>query len=153
MTLGRIFAKPKGPIPKNQKTHAVYSIPCSDCGKEYLDESKRLFGTCLKEHQEAVSTLNKVKSALRSMCCDTKSVIDKLSGLKTLNIIKETKIYRHSWKERAKISITAKLRKKYYKMEILYGQVIEHPFPLKMGVDLTCAKNTIIYEMSKLAWP
>ncbi len=34
--------------------------------------------------------------------------IDKLSVLKTLNISKETKIYRHSWKQRAKISITAK---------------------------------------------
>ena len=34
--------------------------------------------------------------------------IDKFSDLKTLNINKETKIYRHSWKQRAKISITAK---------------------------------------------
>ena len=36
------------------------------------------------------------------------SQIDKFSDLKTLNISKETKIYRHSWKRRAKISITAK---------------------------------------------
>ncbi len=34
--------------------------------------------------------------------------IDKFSDLKTLNISKETKIYRHSWKQHAKISITAK---------------------------------------------
>ena len=34
--------------------------------------------------------------------------IDKFSDLKTLNISKETKIYCHSWKQRAKISITAK---------------------------------------------
>ena len=35
--------------------------------------------------------------------------IDKFSDLKNLNILsKETKIYRHSWKQRAKISITAK---------------------------------------------
>ncbi len=34
--------------------------------------------------------------------------IEKFSDLKTLNISKETKIYRHSWKQHAKISITAK---------------------------------------------
>ncbi len=34
--------------------------------------------------------------------------IDKFSDLKTLNISTETKIYRHSWKQRDKISITAK---------------------------------------------
>ena len=37
-----------------------------------------------------------------------KQRIDKFSDLKNLNISKETKIYRHSWKQRAKISITAK---------------------------------------------
>ncbi len=69
--MGHIFAMPKDPIPKNQKTYAVYSIPCSDCEKEYLGQSKdskRQFGTRLKEHQEAVSTLNKGKSALESVC-------------------------------------------------------------------------------------
>ena len=35
-------------------------------------------------------------------------LIDKFSDLKKLNISKETKIYRHSWKQHAKISITAK---------------------------------------------
>ena len=36
LTLGYIFAKPKDPLPKNQKTHAGYgySIPCSDCERE-----------------------------------------------------------------------------------------------------------------------
>jgi hypothetical protein len=52
------------PVKTNQKTHVVYSIPCGDCEKEYLGQSKRQFGTRLKEHQKAVSTLNKGKSAL-----------------------------------------------------------------------------------------
>jgi hypothetical protein len=39
-------------------------IPCGDCKKEYLGQSKRQFGSRLKEHQQAVSTLNKEKSAL-----------------------------------------------------------------------------------------
>ncbi len=75
LTLGHIFAKPKDPIPTNQKTHAVYSIPCNDCEKEYLGESKRQFDTRLKEHQKAVSTLNKGKSALAEHVCDTKHAI------------------------------------------------------------------------------
>ena len=64
LTLGHIFAKPKDPVKTNQKTHAVYSIPCGDCEKEYLGQSKHQFGTRLKEHQKAVSTLDKGKSAL-----------------------------------------------------------------------------------------
>ena len=39
---------------------------------------------------------------------DSTKTLDKFSDVKTLNISKETKIYRHSWKQRAKISITAK---------------------------------------------
>ncbi len=75
MTVGHIFAKPKDPIPKNQKAHAVYSIPLNDCEKEYLGQSKRQFGTCLKEHQKAVSTLNKGNSALARHVCGTKHVL------------------------------------------------------------------------------
>ena len=59
MTLGHIFARMK-----DQKIHAVYSIACGNCEKEYLGQSKRYFGTRLKEHQKAVSTLKKGKSTL-----------------------------------------------------------------------------------------
>ena len=55
-TLGHIFAKPKDSVKTNQTTHAVYSIPCGDCEKEYLGQSKHQFGIWLKEHQKAVST-------------------------------------------------------------------------------------------------
>jgi hypothetical protein len=40
-----------------------------------LGQSKRQFGTQLKEHQKAVSTLNKGKSALAEHMCDTKHEI------------------------------------------------------------------------------
>ena len=30
-TLGHIFAKPKDPVTKEQRTDAIYSIPCDDC--------------------------------------------------------------------------------------------------------------------------
>ena len=57
------------------KHHAVYSIPCGDCEKEYLGQSKRQFGTRLKEHQKTVSTLDKGKSALAEHVCYTKHEI------------------------------------------------------------------------------
>jgi hypothetical protein len=76
LTLGHIFAKPKDRVKTNQKTHAVYSILCDDCEKEYLGLSKRQFnGTRLKEHQKAVSTLDKGKSALAEHECYTKHEI------------------------------------------------------------------------------
>jgi hypothetical protein len=74
LTLDHIFAKPKDPVKTNQKTHAVYSIRCGDC-ELYLGQSKRQFGTRLKEHQKAVSTLDKGKSALAEHVCDTKHEI------------------------------------------------------------------------------
>ncbi len=48
---------------------------CNDCEKEYLGQSRVSFGTYLKEHQKAVSSLNKGKSALAKHVCDTKQVI------------------------------------------------------------------------------
>ena len=30
-TLGHIFAKPQDPVTKEQRTDAIYSIPCNDC--------------------------------------------------------------------------------------------------------------------------
>ena len=57
-TLGHIFAKPKDPVTKKkqqqQRTDAIDSIPCSECGNEYIGQTKRQFGTRLKEHQKVV---------------------------------------------------------------------------------------------------
>ena len=49
----------------------MYSIPCGDCEKEYLGETKRQFGTRLKEHQKAVFNLDSSKSALAEHVCQT----------------------------------------------------------------------------------
>ena len=40
-TLGHIFAKPKDPVTKEQRTDAIYSIPCNDCDNEYIGQTKR----------------------------------------------------------------------------------------------------------------
>ena len=46
-TLGHIFAKPKDPVNKEQRTDAIYSIPCNDCDNEYIGQTKRQFNTRL----------------------------------------------------------------------------------------------------------
>ena len=38
-------------------TNGRYSIPCNDCDNEYIGQTKRQFGTRLKEHQKAVLIL------------------------------------------------------------------------------------------------
>ena len=53
-SLGHIFAKPKDPVTKEQRTDPIYSIPCNDCDNEYIGLTKRQFGTRLKDHQKAV---------------------------------------------------------------------------------------------------
>jgi hypothetical protein len=68
LTLGHIFAKPKDPVKTNQKNSCCIFY-------KYLGQSKRQFGTRLKEHQKAVSTLDKGKSALAEHVCYTKHEI------------------------------------------------------------------------------
>ena len=63
-TSGHIFAKPKDPITNEQLTDGFYSIPCNGCDHKYIGQTKRHFGTRLKEHQRAVSFCEKENSAL-----------------------------------------------------------------------------------------
>ncbi|CAH3163802.1 unnamed protein product, partial [Pocillopora meandrina] len=74
-TLGHIFAKPKDPVTKEQRTDAIYSIPCNDCDNEYIGQTKRQFGTRLKEHQKAVFLCKKENSALSEHTCLTNHTI------------------------------------------------------------------------------
>ena len=62
-TIGNLFPKPKDPVPKDQTRGAIYSIPCKDCDKSYIGETKRKFSTRLKEHQKAVEHKHSQKSA------------------------------------------------------------------------------------------
>ena len=36
---------PKDPVMKEQRTDAIYSIPCNDCDNKYIGQTKRRFGT------------------------------------------------------------------------------------------------------------
>ena len=71
LELQSIKAKPKDRVPTDAKTHAVYSIQCSDCEKVYLSQTKRQFRIRLKEHQRAVCNSNSSKSALAEDVCET----------------------------------------------------------------------------------
>jgi len=42
-SIGNLFPKPKDPVPKDQTRGAIYSIPCKDCDKSYIEETKRKF--------------------------------------------------------------------------------------------------------------
>jgi hypothetical protein len=86
LTLGHIFAKPNDPVQTNQKNHVVFSIPCGDYEKKCLGQSKYQFGTRLKEHQKAVSTLHKGKLALAEHVCNTKHVIAHGKTLESLSL-------------------------------------------------------------------
>ena len=69
------LAKPKDPVTKEQRTDAIYSVPCNDCDNEYIEQTKRQFGTHLKEHQKAVFFYGKEDSALSEHTCLTNHTI------------------------------------------------------------------------------
>ena len=69
-TLGHIFAEPKDPVTKEQ-----WTITCNDCDNEYIRQTKRQFGTHLKEHQKAVFFCKKENSALLEHTCLTNYTI------------------------------------------------------------------------------
>ena len=75
----------------------ILYIPCGDCEKEYLGQSKRQFGTRLKEHQKAVPTLSKGKSVLAEHVGDTKYEIAwENSKVNTTNIHSFNQSINHS---------------------------------------------------------
>ena len=67
-TIASLFPKPKDPVPKYQTRGATYSVPCQDCDKSYIRETKRKFASRLKEHQKAVEYKQLQKSALTKHC-------------------------------------------------------------------------------------
>ena len=74
-TLGRIFAKPKDPVTKNNKPTLFILFPCNDYDHDYIGQTKRQFGTLLKEHQKAVFFCKNENSALSEHTCLTNHTI------------------------------------------------------------------------------
>ena len=68
-------SKPKDTVTNEQRTDAIYSPPCNDCDNEYIGQTKRQFGTRLKEHQKAVFSRKKENSASSERTCLTNHTI------------------------------------------------------------------------------
>ena len=57
-----------------RRTDAIYSIPCNDCDNKYIGQTKRQFGTRLKERQKVIFFYKKEQSALSEhtgLCLET----------------------------------------------------------------------------------
>ena len=67
-TIRNFFTKPKDPVPKDQARCAIHFIPCKDCDKLCIGETKRKFNTRLREHEKAVEQEQPKKSALAEHC-------------------------------------------------------------------------------------
>ena len=70
-TLEHIFAKPKDPVTKEQRTDAIYSIACNDADHEFVEQTKRQLSRRLKEHQKVFFFGKKENSALSECTCLT----------------------------------------------------------------------------------
>ena len=68
LTIGSLFPRPKDPVPKDQARGVIYSIPCKDCEKLYIGETKRKFNTRLREHKKAVEQKHPKKFVLAEHC-------------------------------------------------------------------------------------
>ena len=62
--IGDILGSTKDPINKNVRQGVIYSIPCHDCQKYYIGETKRCFESRQKEHIADVKHKRFDKSAL-----------------------------------------------------------------------------------------
>ena len=66
----------KDPVTEVQRTDTISSIPCNDCGNEYIRPTKRQFDTRLKEHQKVVLFCKKENSALSEHTCLNKHTLE-----------------------------------------------------------------------------
>ena len=58
------FPSQKNPGPKHQARVVIYSIPCKDCDKHCIGETRQKFNTRLRKHQKAVEQKHPKKSTL-----------------------------------------------------------------------------------------
>ena len=91
-TLKKTLSRPKDKIEALEKANVVYKIPCKDCTKSYIGQSKRETGTRLKEHRSNVINCRTEKSDLASHCWSNKHVMD----WDNISVIDEDK----NWKSR-----------------------------------------------------
>ena len=67
-TLRQVLAKPKDAVPMLSHNGIVYKIPCKDCPKTYIGQSKRSLQCRMKEHERAVKNGDFNGSAIAEHC-------------------------------------------------------------------------------------
>ena len=55
-TLIQLLVHPKTPLPMNERTGAIYRIPCSTCDEVYIGQTGRMLEHRLKEHKRALTS-------------------------------------------------------------------------------------------------
>ena len=50
--MGHNFAKAEDHVTKEQRTDAIYSIPCNDCDNKYIGQTERPAGRPAESHKE-----------------------------------------------------------------------------------------------------
>ena len=58
-TLRSLLSKPKDPIPKEDRTIAVYQLNCKDCEAVYVGETKRTLNIRAEEHITTIKSASK----------------------------------------------------------------------------------------------
>ena len=62
-TIGQILYSPKDPCNPEEKSYAVYQVPCFDYNFVYIGQIKRDFKSRLAEHKLVIKTQEPEKSA------------------------------------------------------------------------------------------
>ena len=120
-----ICAKPKDPVTKEQLTDAIYSIPSNDSDNEYIGQTKRQFGTRLKEHQRAVFFCEKENSALSEHTCLTNHTLGwNKYKIITANWRYHQRLCLEAWHNNSAIRIFI-LKLLFEFMRSIFGQKIE----------------------------
>ncbi|XP_062533254.1 uncharacterized protein LOC134202222 [Armigeres subalbatus] len=60
-TVGGLFTNVKDPIPEEQQTDVIYSIPCNDCPACYIGMTKNRLKTRISGHRTHYNTLDKLQ--------------------------------------------------------------------------------------------
>ena len=63
-TLRKQLVRPKDPVPFDRKDSVIYKIPCDECDKVYIGETKRPVSERMKEHQRDVRLARTETSAV-----------------------------------------------------------------------------------------
>ena len=89
-TLRQTLTKVKDKLLDTQRSHVVYRVPCSGCGKVYIGETQKTLGARIKEHQDACRLGHTEKSAIAEHAWDAQHRPD-WEGVKIVDVASRKK--------------------------------------------------------------